>query len=88
MGVKPGRIEISIDTLVLHGYPTRDRARIAVALQEELSRLVSSGSLSPDLLAAGQLPVIETPALQTAPGARPEAIGQGIAQAIYEGLKR
>ena len=38
--MRPERVELHIEELVLHGFPTRDRYGIAEAIQRELTRLL------------------------------------------------
>jgi hypothetical protein len=82
------RIQVHIDELVLHGFAARDRHKIAAALEHELARLMSGGSLlrlrqSPP--AVGQ---VNGGAFKVKAGARPQVAGAQIARAVFQSLRR
>ncbi len=88
MNTPPGRIELHIDALVLHGFAADNRDAIGQALQAELSRILVEHGL-PSLLAhSAEIPAIATQPYGAPAGAKPSQVGAKVAQAIYEGLKR
>jgi hypothetical protein len=86
MDMRPARIELIIDELVLHGFAPGDRHAIGDAVQAHLESLLAAGPIAParsmsvDALAPRQV--------QLGPKAKAGAIGSGIAQAIHGGLSR
>lgn len=83
----PARIDLTIDELVLHGFPRASRYQIAEALEQELAWLIESRGL-PTVIGTGDVPAVAAPVVHLAPAAAPEAIGRQIARALYEGLER
>jgi hypothetical protein len=86
--MKPRRIALHIDQLVLHGVPAAHRQHVGEALRQELSRLLSEGGLPAGLATGGAVPRLEAGNIAVTPGAAPRAMGSQIAQAIYSGLGR
>lgn len=80
------RIEIHIDQLVLDGVGRSDAAAVASALQRELGRLASKGGIPAAWRDGANLRQVDAGSLQTTAGARPEAVGVLIAQALHRGL--
>jgi len=86
MDMKPARIELIIDELVLHGFAPGERYAIGEAVQAHLESLFAASSVAPsrsvsiDRLAPQQMELTS--------GAKAETIGSGIAQAIHGGLPR
>jgi hypothetical protein len=76
-------VHLHIDELVLHGFAPGDRLRIADAVQVELARLFTDGGVPPALTSGVAVDRMNAGAFHTAIGARPEATGAGIAQAVY-----
>lgn len=79
-------VNLHIESLVLEGIPEADRNPVAEALRLELGRLMGEGGIPPGLLERGTIPAIDGGAYAVQ-GARPEATGAAIAQAIYNGMK-
>ncbi len=82
-------VDLHIEELVLHGFPSRDRHRIADAMRLELMRLLRAGgaqqglgkaSLASDRIAGGSFRV-------KADGT-PQAAGQEIARAVFRSLRQ
>lgn len=82
--MKPN-IDLQIGELILRGLPYAQRHRIAAAVVQELTRLLSEQGLPPSLAAGGAIPHISVNDLRVANG-RPSAIGIQIAQGVYENL--
>jgi hypothetical protein len=80
-------IELHIEELVLHGFASTDRRRIAGEVERELARLIGEGDfsrlrgdLSIERMAGG--------AFRVKAGAKPEATGTQIAQSLYRSLRQ
>ncbi|MFE4106953.1 hypothetical protein [Almyronema epifaneia] len=80
-------LSLSIDRLILHGFTTVDRDQLQLALQQELARLFSEHGCPPTLSQTQQIGRLEGGHLQIAADASSSAIGQHIAQSIYQGLQ-
>ena len=79
--MKP-RIDLRIDELVLHGI-TGDRARIARAVERELSRRLASSGVPAGARGAAR---VDGGRFQARPGAPPDAVGADVARAVWTGL--
>lgn len=86
MGLSPASVHLHIERLVLEGFPARDRARIAAALQGELARALQAHGLPPGLLQGGDRRALAAPPIRA--GAAPEGIGRAAARSVYGGLAR
>jgi hypothetical protein len=82
------RVRVSIDALVLRGFPPEDRYRIALGLQRELTRLLSSHDSSRDLGGLASAALMKVPPVPVAPGAKPHSVGAQVARAIGRSLVR
>lgn len=84
--MKPVRIELIIDELVLHGFASGDRYAIGEAVQAHLESLLAADSIAP----AKNVSVDNLTPQQVVLGRKATAgsIGSGIAQAIHGGLRR
>lgn len=85
--VKPS-IELHIEELVLHGFASADRDRIGGAVQQELTRLLAEHGISSTLTSVNGLEQLGGATFPLAVGAKPEAVGSQVAEAIFEGLSR
>ncbi len=85
--VRPS-IDLQIDDLILHGFPTGDRHRIGAAVERELGRLVCERGLPAALGQGGDRPNLDGGSFNVRPNARPEAIGVQVAQAVYRGFSK
>ena len=79
-------IDLHIEELVLHGFSTGDRYRIADALQVELTRLISEQGLASPLMNGGEIQRIDAGAFEMQPGSRGNVVGGQIAQTVHQGL--
>ena len=88
MGVRPYRLELQIEELVLHGFPPWERHRIGDALQGELARLLAEEA-TPTFALTGDREIgrLAAGAFELAPGMRPEAVGIQVARAVYGGTR-
>ena len=80
-------ITLHIEQLVLHGFATADRHRIADRVQSELARLMGEGNPMP-VRAPVALERIEAGTFKVMAGASPRATGTQIAHAIYRSLQQ
>jgi len=82
------RINIQIERLVLDGLqlPGGVRPVLQQAFESELAQLLGQNGLSHELLSGVALSSLSAPALELAQGARPDALGQQLAHAVYKGM--
>lgn len=81
-------IVLHIDRLVLEGIPLAhgDSRTLHAAVEQELSRLLTTGAIAPALLAGGAVPRVTAPSI-TLPGTTSATVlGQRIAGAVHGGL--
>lgn len=86
--MQPASVQLSIENLVLHGFPAGDRYRIGEAVEHELSRLLRENGIPGTMAEGGALDRIDAGEFQIGGGMRPAEIGARIARAIYGGLRR
>jgi hypothetical protein len=86
MSVRPARVELRIEELVLHGVPPGDRLRVADAFERELSRIIAERGLPPGLDRPRAVGSLIAPDLSVQRGAAPRATGENLAGAVYESL--
>ena len=81
-------ITIHIERLILDGVsvPQRHRPQLQTAIEAELARLLSDGSLAVDLRTPGMLPRLSGGTLELTGDEEPRMLGKQIAQAIYGGI--
>jgi hypothetical protein len=80
-------IDLHIEELALHGFAPEDRYLIGAAVERELARLIAERGMPAGLAQGAQIASLDGGAFQVVPGARPEAIGAQVAQAVYGGMK-
>ena len=83
MARRPMNLHVHIEELILHGFAPGDRARIADAVQSQLTRLFTEGGVPPALANGGAVDRMNAGAFHTATSAPPEATGARIAQTVY-----
>jgi hypothetical protein len=81
-------IELHIEELVLHGFPSGDRHRIGEALQRELTRLFTEERTPAGLAKSAVIDRVNGGTFQTTSAPRPEATGAQVARAVFGGLKQ
>ncbi|MGL5941713.1 MAG: hypothetical protein ACRC2S_15280 [Waterburya sp.] len=79
-------IELEIEELILHGFPVGDRDRIGMAVQQELTRLITEEGIPTSLAQGGEIPRLDGGTFNLASGVKAEVVGTQIAQSIYGGL--
>jgi hypothetical protein len=82
--VKPRRIDVHIDHLVVDGG-LGDPHRLGAALEAELAELISQRGLP---ATAPERPTVDGGAVAHAPGAPPERLGAQVARGLYRSLGR
>ena len=86
MGVRPGRVELHIDELVLHGFDPTDHYRIGETVERELARLFSERGVPPSLAQDREILDLRGGTFEASPGAGTETVGTRVARAVYEGF--
>jgi hypothetical protein len=81
--IRRATVELHIEELILHGFPARDRHRIAAALERELSRLIAQGDLAHLPGKSIQLDHLDAGSFRLDPAAQPSHIGRIVAQRVY-----
>ena len=82
----PSAIELHIEELVLYGFAPGDRDRIAAALEQELTRLLTEQGVPQSLAQAGDIAYLSAPPFRVT-SSRPDMIGLQMAQSVNEGLR-
>ena len=86
--MKPARLELHIEEIVLHGFSPADRSRVGEAVEQELSRLFVERGVPPSLVWSDETARLDGGAFEAKPGFGAVAIGVRIARAVYGGLDR
>jgi hypothetical protein len=81
-------VQVQIEELVLHGFAPSDRYVIGEAVERELVRLLSEKGVPRSLRSENARDEIKAPSFNAALGAKQPAIGQQIAQAVYDGFSQ
>jgi hypothetical protein len=85
--VKPRRIELHIQELVLHGFAPGDRYRIAEAMERELTRSFAETGAPPAWTNSVRLARVETGAVRIV-STNAEAVGSQVGQTLFRGLSK
>ena len=80
--------EITIDELVLHGFPPGDRYAITEAVQAELARLFATENQPQAWTGRVDVPHLDAGTIETAPSASPDVVGTQVGAAIHQGVTR
>ncbi len=80
-------VRLHIDELVLYGFPSADRHRIADSVQREFTRLLRGQPL-PSLQSNLDLEQLAGAPIVVQAGSRPELVGTQIAAALHRSLMR
>jgi hypothetical protein len=86
--VKPARIELHIEELVLHGFVPGERHAIGAAVERELGRLLAQRGPGSPSIARGERAHVNAGDVHVAPASKAPAVGAQVAQAVYGGLTR
>ncbi|HEX7957281.1 MAG TPA: hypothetical protein VF508_10085 [Pyrinomonadaceae bacterium] len=81
-------VNLNIERLVLEGFSLRPGEHLLVraAAERELSRLLSEGGVSRELLSGGAVPSLAAGEMSLKGGESPRQVGLRIAQALYKGI--
>ena len=81
-------INLHIERLVLDGLPLsqRDGPAVQAAVEAELTRLLTEGGLSPDLLSGGALASVKANSINVEKESSPASLGQQIAGSLGNAL--
>jgi len=86
--MKPPRIEVNIEELVLHGFDPRDRYRIGEAVEQELTRLFTEKGVPPGLEKSGDIPHLDGGSVKIESNLKASKAGVSIARSVYGGLRK
>jgi hypothetical protein len=79
-------VELRVEELLLVGFPPRDRERIGMALERELTLLLQDGEETPR--AASEAVAVQAGEVHLPRGAKPGAVGRAIAGGLHRRLWR
>ena len=81
-------VNLNIERLVLEGFQLRPGEHLVVRAEaeRELSRLLSEGGVSRELLSGGAVPRLTAADISVAGDTDAGALGRRIAQAVYGGI--
>ncbi|HEY0183326.1 MAG TPA: hypothetical protein VGC09_11015 [Rhodopila sp.] len=82
--MKPRRVVITIDEIVLDAVGSPGRAATAAALERELVRIFTTQPESAGR--GGHIGQLSAPAMTIAPNAAPDALAAGLAERIHRGV--
>ncbi len=77
-------VELHIEELVFEGLSPAEARRAGAALQAELARLFSERGLPAGFRGCSAVETLDGGVIDLRPGLRPEAVGQLVAQRLYE----
>jgi len=80
-------VELHIEELVLHGFPSSDRHRIGEAIERELTRLFTEERTAPAFAESAEIDRLNAGSFQTTATATPETTGAQVARAVFGRLK-
>jgi hypothetical protein len=81
--MKPGRIELNVEELILHGLDPSDSAGIREAIERELERLFALGGVPPSVKGSGNTAHLDSASVEVPAESRADAIGRRVAQSVY-----
>ena len=82
------KIKLHIERMVLDGVSV-DRTqggRVRAAVERELTRLLATGGVAPELKAGGAVPAVRGGRMRVEKNNRPADLGKNIAGAVYGGI--
>jgi len=81
-------VNLNIERLVLEGFSLRpgELLLIRAATERELSRLLSEGGISPQLLSGEAVPRLAASDMRLTGAESPKQVGTQIARALYGGI--
>jgi len=81
-------INLQIDKIVLDGIGRLNRGQLALSLEKEMHRLISSHGLHRSLNQSMSITHVSAKPLLTGNHIREKQLGRQIAHSVYRGLKR
>ena len=81
-------INLRIDKIVLDGIGQLNRGQLALALEKELHRLISSQGLHGSFNQSGSIKQITAKPISLPGQIREKSLGNKIANSVYRGMKR
>lgn len=82
------RVIVHIDRLVLTGFRREDRHAIAAGLQQELGQLFSERDAISQLSMVGDVSRMKVGGVNIEQGAKPQRVGESVAQGIGKEIKK
>ena len=82
------RVVVHIDSLALKGFRYEDRYTIAVALQDELTRVLAAPEAAPQVASLGSVPRLRLGSVNLGAETRPQQVGAETGRAVGKGLIR
>ena len=82
------RVVVHIDRLVLKGFRHEDRHAIAAGLQQELGRVFADPEAVSLLRAKGDVSRLQVGGVLIEQSARPQRVGESLAQSIGKEIKK
>ena len=79
-------LDLHIEELILHNFPSHQRHLVGAAIEQELTRLFTEQGVPSAWAKGAELGQIDGGAFNVAANATPKAIGSQVAQAIYGGI--
>jgi hypothetical protein len=83
--MRPSRIAVHIDEIVLHGLSRRDAAQLEADLQRELMQVIVERGVSP-ALASQRVARVDGGALRLQPNSRAHGLAKGLAEIVYQSI--
>jgi alpha-beta hydrolase superfamily lysophospholipase len=77
-------LNLHVDVLVLHGFPSADRFTIGRAVKRELARLFAEHGVPQSLAELGDIEHLTGGSFAVKPNRQPTAIGAQVANAVYQ----
>ncbi len=84
----PGLVELNIDQLLLEGFPSHQRHRIAHAMESELVRLLNEDGIPASLQRNSHIQNLSLVDTRLSADERPETIGLRVAQSLFREMTR
>ena len=86
--MKPNTINVHIDKIVFEGIGQLNRGQLALSLQHELHRLISSQGLAGSINQSLSMNHINAKPISIGKRVQENRLGHQIAQSLYRGMKR
>jgi hypothetical protein len=87
MDMKPARIRLHIDELIVNGVTVGDRDAVGDAIRSELTRLLTAHALPSAFTRTRQIASLNAGAVQVA-SPRAEVLGTKVAQAVHGSFRK